>query len=240
MHVSSYLCQEEVARKDKLIVEKLGRGSDQWLRAWVTKFWVSGQYTCRKKTLLARAMGKVVGHKDARSGTSSKCYHWANPTTPLGICCLLSKVPSKFYVAKMQTWKRRLWLLGDCLGNEEPDEGRYQGRSGFSARMVKLRKGLLGLEERKVTLVWTYWHTSFYCALLYWASQMLPFLQIENFTNYYKFTYFTSKKNTIRFIVILVLSQWFGTESTICLSYACTEFKMRITHLNGNKDPGDG
>lgn len=69
---------------------------------------------------------------------------------------------------------------------------------------------------------------------------MLPFLQIENFTNYYKFTSFTSKKNTIRFIVILVLSQWFGTESTICLSYACTEFKMRITHLNGNKDPGDG
>jgi len=30
----------------------------------------------------------------------------------------------------MPTWESRLWLLGECLGNEGPDEGRrFQGLS---------------------------------------------------------------------------------------------------------------
>lgn len=71
---------------------------------------------------------------------------------------LLSVISGLFQILRckvMPAWDSRLWLLGECLGNEGPDEGRrFQGlsqdgkvekRSWFEGRKDDLSLGIPSL-----------------------------------------------------------------------------------------------
>lgn len=75
--------------------------------------------------------------------------------TPPEVCRLLSEVPSPFCNGRVkQPGNRRLWLLGDCVGNEGPEEGRH--RRGFRVLSQDGEVETMSSFGKKVTLVWTY------------------------------------------------------------------------------------
>lgn len=93
----------------------------------------------------ARIVGRVLGHEDAGSSSSSN-YVITLSKSRDSTGGLLSKVPSKFCTAKWCRPEREGCIPGEQMKGDTSEDARVL------ARMGRLRGGA-GLKERKMTLI---------------------------------------------------------------------------------------